>query len=322
MKWNSRYLGRIFIFLFCLLLTGCKREVPIISEVNEISYYTQPQAMIIVATERNRYEDVYTDQIWTVPLQDGTSTFEGYLLNQVQTFLRDMRVMNLLAQKQEIEVTEVEIDQLKHLAQLYYSGLSDQDKAYIKCTEEDVYHMYYEYLLSNKVVEQLTVDVDLEVSVNEAKIIQIRQIAADSAAQADEIYQLLQAENADFRDIAAAHSTNQTIERQLARGEEAEAYEQQAFALHTGEISEVFEVNGSYYILQCLSDYDQEATQKRQEEIHLAKKNAVFRKIYEQFVKDNPIELKENIWQNISCQTEFQTTTTNFFELYQEEFGG
>lgn len=322
MKWKNKIIIKMLIFLICFLISGCQREVPSVLEVRDTTYYSLAEAMIIVATERNRYAALYTNEIWGVKLADGDTTFETYLLGQIQTFLRDIRVMNLLAQQQEIEVAEIEEEQLRRLAETYYNGLSDADKSYIKCDRADVYHMYREYLLANKVVSQLTKDVDLEVSDNEAKVIEIRQIVLDNQESAAAVWELLKGENADFKATAQSHSIDNQIERQLGRGEEGEVYEAAAFSLAAGEISEIIEQDGKYYILQCVSDYEQDATQKRKEEIYIAKKNVVFRKLYEQFVEDNPVEFKETIWQDISCQTGMQTTTTNFFELYKEEFGG
>ena len=76
-------------------------------ETRENQDYPKAQAMIVVATERNRYEKTYTDQIWDVTLENG-QTFETYLLDQVQNFLKDLKTMNLLARDQEISLTSAE----------------------------------------------------------------------------------------------------------------------------------------------------------------------------------------------------------------------
>lgn len=46
----------------CFVLSGCKNGFPKMPETRENQDYPKAQAMIVVATERNRYEKTYTDQ--------------------------------------------------------------------------------------------------------------------------------------------------------------------------------------------------------------------------------------------------------------------
>ena len=64
------------------LLSGCKADIHLVSETSTTKAYTLPQSMVILATERNQYQRIYTSQIWGVDLPDG-QTFETYLVDQV-----------------------------------------------------------------------------------------------------------------------------------------------------------------------------------------------------------------------------------------------
>ena len=44
--------------------------------------------------------------------------------------------------------------------------------------------------------------------------------------------------------------------RQLGRKEESQEFEDAAFALSAGQVSQVIESNGTYYVIKCISDYD------------------------------------------------------------------
>ena len=55
----------LLIALFCLA-TGCERSEPAGAEQGLELEFDRAELMLIVATERNRYEEVYTDQIWDV----------------------------------------------------------------------------------------------------------------------------------------------------------------------------------------------------------------------------------------------------------------
>lgn len=306
--------------LLCIaMLTGCGGGLPIASEPKRIDSYSLPQSMIIIATERNRYQQVYTDEIWKVTLDDGSS-FQSYLLEQVQEFLQNLKTMTLLAQDQDITLTSAEKDQIRRLADAYYEGLTEADIAYMGITSDDVLNLYQEYHLANKVVNELTRELDLEVSDSDAKVITIQQIQLADADTAAEVYTQVTAEDSDFAAIAKANSTDSQIERQLGRGEASASLEQAAFALETGDISPVVSSDGSYYIIKCINDYDEAATLERKTWIYNERKNQVFQQIYNQFQVDHDLAFSDELWQNITFSTSDQSTTTNFFQLYHKEF--
>lgn len=307
--------------LLCLtLLTGCKSVVPSSSDPKDTPGYSLSESMIIVATERNRYQQVYTDEIWTVTLDDGT-TFQAYLLDQVRTFLQNLKTMTLLAQEQEIILTSAEKDQIRRLSETYYDSLSQTDIAYMGTQLDDVISLYQEYHLANKLVNELTKELNLEVSDSDAKVISLQQIVLSDADTASQVHSQVLEEGSDFAAIAKAESTDPQIERQLGRGEASAPLELAAFALETGSISPVISADGAYYILRCISDYDAKATAERKTQIYDQRKNQVFQQIYNQFQTDHDITFSDDIWNDITFSPGDQTTTTNFFELYKKEFG-
>lgn len=318
--------GRVWCLAFGLAAVmmavwGCKSGIPIVSNVKENCDYPKSQAMIIVATERNRYENAYTDAVWSATLENG-QTFEAYFLEQIKTFLKDLKTMNLLAESQEIALSNSEKDRIRQVAENYYSSLTQGEISYMGITLEDVYSMYQEYYVANKVVGELTKEVNLEVSDSEAKVISVRQIMVSDRETADAAYEKVMAEGSDFAAIARELTEGDTTERQIGRGEETKAVEDAVFALASGEISPVVELDGAYYIFQCVSDYEVEATKKRKTRLYEERKNQVFRQIYAQFQTEHEITFSDEMWAGIHFSKEDPVTTSNFFSLYQEEFGG
>ena len=66
-KYRKKVKQTLAAVLAAMLLTGCAKGLPMVSEVNETKAYTLPQSMIIVATERNRYQQAYTCLLYTSP---------------------------------------------------------------------------------------------------------------------------------------------------------------------------------------------------------------------------------------------------------------
>ncbi len=301
------------------LLSGCRTDIPLVSETLTTKAYTLPQSMVIVATERNRYQQIYTSQIWGVDLPDG-QTFETYLVDQVREFLQEMKMMNLLARNKGVVLTSAEKEEVRKASDEYFASLTKEDISYMGATEEDVRTMYEEYYLSNKVVDELTKDMNLEISDSEAKVIVVEQIVMSDGTEAGDVLLKAGAEGADFSALAREYSEDGAIERQVGRGENPGPYEEAAFSLSAGQISQVVEDKGKYYIIRCVNDYDEAATQERKAGLYRKRKKEVFDQIYSQFKLENPITFSNEIWKDVKFSKDDRTTTTNFFEIYRKYF--
>ena len=97
-------------------------------ETGDTSGFSDAQTMLIITTEANRYRTVYTDQIWQVEVGDGQS-FQTYLLEQIRTFLKEIKIMNLLADERGIQLTGQEKEQLRQLSSEFYQSLTEADRA-------------------------------------------------------------------------------------------------------------------------------------------------------------------------------------------------
>lgn len=321
MKNLRRYWGRLLLIAAAVsaMLSGCKTDIPLVSDIKDTKLYSMSQSMIILTTERNKYQQLYTSQIWGVELPGG-QTFEAYLMDQVKEFLHEMKMMNLLAESRGVTLTSGEKEEVRKAAEEYYASLTPDDIAYMGVSQSDVRSMYEEYYLSNKVVVELTRDMNLEISDSEAKVISIEEIVMSDKDAAEEVLLKTREQGADFSAIAREYSENGVIEQKLGRGEKPGALEDVAFSLAAGEISQVTESQGKYYIIRCVSDYDETATQERKSGLYTSRKKEAFDQIYAQFKQTNSVRFGNDFWKDLTFSKEDKTTTTNFFEIYEKHF--
>lgn len=301
-----------------LTLTACGGGLPIVSEVGGEQAYRDAQTMIVIATERNRYREVYTDQIWDVPVNADGTTFRAYLLGEIKNFMKELRTMNLLADEKNVRLTGQEQERMRELSDQYYDSLTRADKKYTGAGREDVYGLYSQYCLANKLVNTLTQDVNLEISDSEAKVIGVQEIVLESRETADEVCAKAAEEGTDFLSLARSVSADAEVEKLVGRSERPQAYEDVVFALENGQISPVIESDGKYYIVRVTDDYDEEATQERKEKLSLQRKNQAFKEIYDSFAAEHPVEIRGDIWNTATLEQGENSTTTDFFSLYQE----
>lgn len=170
----------VSMLLFCIsLLSGCgKLPEGMLKQEKEL--YTQGQIRMIAATERNRYQNLYTGQLWSVTADGQGNTFESLLKSQIGQFLEELAVVDRMADEQGIQLTSQDEDDINNLAEEYYTGLSKEDLAYMQVSKDEVLDLYRKYYRADKTVSQMTESKNLEVSDAEAKVIQVERIETDS----------------------------------------------------------------------------------------------------------------------------------------------
>ena len=278
------------------LLTGCSDTKIVVTtglasnELFRIGSETckLSEALVYLCNEKNQYENVYGIEMWDHNV--GDMTLEEYLKNQVVSQLSQVKSMVLLADEREIALTDSE-----------------------KQT------MYEDYCLADKAYEQITGDEAVEISDDEARIIQIQQIFVPEENQAKELKNKLD-NGEDFESLAANYSKASQTTITIARGDKDQTYEEVAFNLGNDEISDVFADNNGYYILKCLNTYMESESEANKEKVARQRKTERFHAIYSDLMEDTISEFQQRMWDNIKFTDYDTVTTSNFFEVYQEYF--
>lgn len=276
------------------------------------------EALVYLNNQKNQYENVYGIEMWDHDF--GDITLEEYLKNQVISQLAQVKSMVLLAEEQEILLSEEETKAAGEASAVYMASLSEEEVRLLKADQEEIQKMYEDYCLSYKAYDQITEDVSVEISDDEARIIQIQQIFVPEEGLARDLKRRLD-EGEDFDSIASNYSQASQTTITIARGEKDETYEQVAFDLDNGEVSEVFSADEGYYILKCLDTYVEDASEENKIKVAQKQKTERFQKIYSDLMQDTLSEFQEHLWENIHFTDYEDVKTSSFFEVYEEYFG-
>lgn len=316
-NWKKTAAAILLVFAAVTGILFFRNGFSIRKETGDTSGFPDAQAMLIITTEANRYRTVYTDQIWQVQVGEEES-FQLYLLEQIRTFLKEVKTMNLLADERGIQLTGQEKEQLRQLSSEFYQSLTEADRECIGASEEDVYAMYEAYHRANRLVDEVTKNVDLEISDSEARVMKIQELCLETEESAQEAFQQLSEEGTNFSSVARAIREEGYKEQSVGRGERSAAYETAVFSLEDGQLSQPFADGDSWYLVKCVDSYDEGATLERKERLALQRKNQAFRRIYDTFAGEHPVEIQGSIWENVDLTEMGQSTTVDFFERYQE----
>ena len=144
--------------------------------------------------------------------------------------MSQVKSMVLLADEREIALTDSEKQKVAEAAKEYFTSLSEEEVSALKVSQEEIQTMYEDYCLADKAYEQITGDEAVEISDDEARIIQIQQIFVPEENQAKELKNKLD-NGEDFESLAANYSKASQTTITIARGDKDQTYEEVAFNL-------------------------------------------------------------------------------------------
>ena len=358
MRKNSLYRRIAMAILAALLVTGCQRsgettgeaaeETTVVltsgfarNEVFKIESMsgTLPEIMVYLVNMQEQYESVYGKEIWQRDL-NGTTLAES-VKDTVLANLAQVKAMNLLAQKHNVTLDEMEKQFAKEAAKEYYESLDETEIAVMQVDEELLAQMYEEYALANKVYEYIIKDINPEISDDEARTITVDYILIktyttdgtgakieyseedkqEARDLAEDILRQAKEEGSDFKELVLKYSEGDKGTYSFGKGETEEGFEQAAFNLATGEISNLVETPSGFYIIKCLSTFDKDQTSANKVKIVEEKREEVFGEEYDAFAQGLTRDINEKLWESISLVDDEEVTTRQFFNIYHDYFG-
>ena len=315
---------RKIMSLLCCVLLACSivscKGIKITGKTEDVEGYSKAQTMIVIGSERNRFQNTFGPVIWSLPVKnEQEATYGAYFVSCMKEFLQDVKTLNLLAKEKGIIATSTDMETIRTISNRFYDSLSKEDKAFMgNPTLDDVVTIYMEYFVACKTAEYLLSNVDSEVSDADAKIIEVQQIVVSDRAKAEELYKEVTTEGANFAYYARQESEDSEISKVLAKSEKENAYYEAAFQLEHGQISDIIEEDGKFYILKCINDYDEKATLERKEKLEKSIRSNAFLKSYNEYANQHIVRFREPFWKEIDLTKNEGSKTDSFFELFDE----
>lgn len=283
----------------------------------DVSY---KELLLYMQSYKDKYENLYGADIWSYKVDAEGKTFESVFKDDL---LEDIiYIKTVCAQAQELGITlaEDELLDVDELTASFFGTFSEAQMTKYKIDIETVKKVYMDNMLANKIYESLTLNVDTDVTDEEARQIKLQYAFVSNASYDEDGTRIEYTEEqqqkakekaielrkkaleaSSFYQFAAENSENKDeIEMTVGKGDMEASLEKVAFSMKTGEISEVIETSSGYFILYCVSDLDREATDVAKEELISKRQEEAFDTKYKEWAKSTKVKLNKELWNNIS----------------------
>ena len=311
-----------------MALTGCQignKDIVVSGTLSSRQVFTLDksacslkEAKVYLANYQNIYGTAYTIDLWQHDF--GDASLLDYVKDITLEELTRVYTMDLLAQSQEVTLSEDETAKVAEAAKEYYASLSEDETAYMDVAEADIAEYYTHYALAQKLYHSLTNGVNEEVSDDEARVMEIMQIYVTDEDRAHEVEQKL-AQGDDFASVANNYNELSAIQVTVSRDDLPDEVEEVAFQLDDNAVSGMIAAGNGYYFIKCLNKYNEELTEANKSNIVEKREKEAFDDVYNEFVASLSSRLNTDLWDGIELTTDGSIQTNSFCAVFEKYCG-
>ncbi len=282
--------------------------------------YREVYLQLLAAKEKA--ELLYGEGIWDYRLDDDGNTYGDETREKVLDEFINLKIVCSHADDLDIQLSEEEVRNAQDYTAEYIEKIGDENLVKYKLSEGLINELYTDNITALKVYESITLSVDTNISDEEAKQIDLliimkskytenedgESVKLSGSALSDlrESTETLLAEGmqkSDFKTFAEMNTDSKDgVEITAGKGDLPEEVEDIAFSLQDGEFASVIETDDYYYIVKCISAFDEDATNARKEEIISERQEALFEETFAEWKEQAEVILNQELWAGLTVE--------------------
>lgn len=279
--------------------------------------YSYREVMLYYYATKMQYESMAGSSIWDYDFGEGKK-FADMAKEGIMEEITQFKVIIEKAAEYNVVLTDEEEAEITANAKELLENLPKEEVETYGITKEIAETYFRDFVLYQRILEAATMNVDNVVSDEEAKQITVQHLLvmtvkrnedgsttpyteeekAEARKKIEELYGQAK-ETDDFKKLAETNTEDGGVEYTFGKGEMVAAFETAAFALKPGELSEIVETEYGYHIIYCVSDFEEDATLDKKEEIIKQRQTEEFAKLSKTWAEESKIEINEELWATV-----------------------
>lgn len=275
---------------------------------------------------QSQYESMYGTDIWEQIIEDG-KTLETSVKEVLLEQLQSNRAALNHAEDYKIELTDEEKKSVSAQVDTFLEQITDEFKTLTSPDKEQIEKYLEEAVLIQKISSAVAEEADVTVSDEDARQMKanyvVFQVDADASssekAKAKKQATKLMNEAKKTKSLAQSAKASELEVKEATYGNNNEDIPSEiikaSMELKKNEITEPIETEYGYYVIQCMSYEDKDATKTAKEEILAEKQEEYVSATITKWVKAAEITVDEELWNTIkfvnnpTMQSTTETTT-------------
>ncbi len=277
---------------------------------------TTADAYVLLSDAKKEYENVFTEEVWNTDI--GAYRAADYVKEQLRVKMYRLCSMAKVADKRGIVLTREARFNVSKAATEYLNGLTNEQIEQIGVSQEQMESLFETYALAKQLYEDITADLNIEISADAARVISIQYIVTDSLDNANAAVNRLSA-GESFAVMVKEYGGSVSGNTTVRRGEMQAVFEEAAFELKAGEVSPVISAGDKYYIIKCVSDNEKTLSEANKIAMINERKLEEFNKIIDTYEAGAFVEISECKWERITIEST-PDLGVSFDEIFSKYF--
>ena len=219
-----------------------------------------------------------------------------------------------MAQDKNVSLSKDKKELAQEIAADYLGAISSETADFTEADKENTLEFVSQYMLAEVMKDRLMSDNQVEISTDEARVIQIQFLCSEDENKVREAKDRIDAGEA-FYEVAAGVNEDSDFDAEISRGMTDQAFEEVAFSLKTGEVSDCFKAGDKYYLVKCSSDNEQTKTDANRAVLLEKAKSEYLEKKLLPFENGLYFEFDDSGWNKIQFE-KVPETKVKFSDVY------
>ncbi len=295
--------------ILCLTVSGCA-NIKIASNLGDDILLTVndeectlAEAVFRLMEVMQEYDTGDGESLWDREI--GDTTLDEYIKQGVLDDMKKYTSSVIIADQMAITLTQDEISALTDEANAAYAGISTvYDTEAYGITQDTVISLYKKQAIYNKLYDQLSDDLESQISESDTKVICVNYVAlpADTSLNSAEELRKEILAGTDFEEACEAAGYEPVMDQVLKKGDMSSAFETVAYALTDGELSEIVETSSAMYIIECVEDYMIAESVANNNEVLAEAREEAFNDTYLEFAQEAELRVNSEEWESVNVK--------------------